>query len=330
MWRCTAQRRAKPIFVVWNGNWFNNTIQPYNFPTEKTSVTYEEYMEAMKKTVAVDGRLADVEIIGTIMGLAVYNDTLIAVQFPSAMYQLLLNNFKGDSLNLGLYKRFDAESAKQLEYLANITDDAEFEALDMRFEVTQSRFDVVKEIELCPNGRKMKVNRKNVDAYIKAYIRYKMYSPLIEAQAKALTKGFSRVVSAQNAAFKLFNPDELELLLCGTPELDFSLLRQNSTYEGGYSDTHTTVTRFWEIISEMNLEQKKKLLKFSTGSNRAPIGGLKNVNFKVQRAGPDSNQLPTSHTCFNTLMLPDYSSKDKMRRLLLLAIENSEGFGIKC
>ncbi|CAM9992588.1 unnamed protein product, partial [Choristocarpus tenellus] len=49
----------------------------------------------------------------------------------------------------------------------------------------------------------------------------------------------------------------------------------------------------------------------------------------VQRAGPDSEHLPTSHTCFNTLMLPEYSSSEKLKKNLEIAINECEGFGLK-
>ena len=68
---------------------------------------------------------------------------------------------------------------------------------------------------------------------------------------------------------------------------------------------------------------------FVTGSMKAPIGGLGKLNFKLQRAGPDSDQLPTSHTCFNTLLLPEYGTEAKLSRLLRLAISECEGFGLK-
>lgn len=42
-----------------------------------------------------------------------------------------------------------------------------------------------------------------------------------------------------------------------------------------------------------------------------------------------SVQLPTSHTCFNTLLLPSYRSKEKLADRLRLAILNSEGFGLE-
>jgi hypothetical protein len=43
---------------------------------------------------------------------------------------------------------------------------------------------------------------------------------------------------------------------------------------------------------------------------------------------PSDDKLPTSHTCFNQLVIPEYSSKDILRKKLLTAIENSEGFGM--
>jgi HECT-domain (ubiquitin-transferase) len=42
----------------------------------------------------------------------------------------------------------------------------------------------------------------------------------------------------------------------------------------------------------------------------------------------DPELLPEAHTCFNHLVIPNYPSKEKLREKLLLAMENSEGFGI--
>jgi ubiquitin-protein ligase E3 A len=65
------------------------------------------------------------------------------------------------------------------------------------------------------------------------------------------------------------------------------------------------------------------------GSDRAPIGGLGNMKCVIQRDGADSDKLPTSHTCFNTLLLPEYCSRAKMLDRLKLAIMNAEGFGLE-
>lgn len=44
------------------------------------------------------------------------------------------------------------------------------------------------------------------------------------------------------------------------------------------------------------MADKKKLLEFCTGSDRVPIRGLSSLQLTISRQGPDSEQLPTSHT----------------------------------
>jgi hypothetical protein len=52
--------------------------------------------------------------------------------------------------------------------------------------------------------------------------------------------------------------------------------------------------------------------------------------FAYDRAGPDSMQLPTAHTCFNTLILPDYGNDyGKLERLMGRAVLECEGFGLQ-
>lgn len=59
-----------------------------------------------------------------------------------------------------------------------------------------------------------------------------------------------------------------------------------------------------------------------------PIRGLASMHLTISKQGPDSDQLPTSHTCFHHLLLPDYESKEKLTKLLRLALQNSKGFGL--
>ena len=62
---------------------------------------------------------------------------------------------------------------------------------------------------------------------------------------------------------------------------------------------------------------------------RAPVEGLSALKLIIQRGSPDTDRLPTSHTCFNVLLLPEYLSKDKLRNRLMTAIENAQGFGLQ-
>lgn len=87
---------------------------------------------------------------------------------------------------------------------------------------------------------------------------------------------------------------------------------------------------FWQVVHGLQQHQQKQLLFFVTGSDRVPIKGLASLTpqFTISRAGPHSDRLPTAHTCFNHLLLPDYQvclripeHKLPYRRHLYLAVK---------
>jgi len=125
-----------------------------------------------------------------------------------------------------------------------------------------------------------------------------------------------------------FSPKELQLLICGSPLLNFQELESGTTYDSGYDKDHPTIRAFWEVVHEFPLDLKKQLLFFATGSDRAPIGGLSKMNLIITKHGEDTNRLPTAHTCFNHLFLPPYPTKEKLKDLLEKAVSNSTGFGL--
>jgi hypothetical protein len=110
----------------------------------------------------------------------------------------------------------------------------------------------------------------------------------------------------------------------------------------GFAANSSTIQYFWQVVKEYNYEQRRRLLEFVTASDRVPVGGMKNVTFVVQKHGADQNccddtscpnhpevegRLPIAYTCYGTLLLPVYLTKERLRRKLGMAIENSKGFG---
>ena len=69
-------------------------------------------------------------------------------------------------------------------------------------------------------------------------------------------------------ALRLFWYEELELLICGLPHLDFAGLKSAAQCEGGYSADHPTIVQFWEVVMALTFEQKKSFLRFCTGCDR--------------------------------------------------------------
>lgn len=40
---------------------------------------------------------------------------------------------------------------------------------------------------------------------------------------------------------------------------------------------------FWDVVLAFSLELQKKLLHFTTGSDRVPVGGMADLNFKISK-----------------------------------------------
>jgi ubiquitin-protein ligase E3 A len=154
-----------------------------------------------------------------------------------------------------------------------------------------------------------------------------IFNSQCEDQFRAFKRGFYKVISED--IMELFKPEELELLVCGSKVLDFKELEENARYVDGYTEHSEIISWLWDVIhNDMTDIQRKKFLFFTTGSDRAPVNGLGSLNLFVGRHGPDTERLPCAHTCFNHLLLAEYSSKDKLRIKLMTAIENAEGFGM--
>ncbi|CAK9012900.1 Probable E3 ubiquitin-protein ligase HERC3 (HECT domain and RCC1-like domain-containing protein 3) (HECT-type E3 ubiquitin transferase HERC3) [Durusdinium trenchii] len=279
-------------------------------------------------------RSSEIILVGTLIGLAIYNSTLLDVRFPLVMYRMLLGKMP-DEPGLDILEELDPEYAKNLRFLRDYDGD-DFEDLFMQnFEVSTTVFGETKQVELKPGGSEIAVTKANREEYIALLVKYLVVDS-VKTYASALVAGFNKVIPNGLASLSLFLPDELELTATGSPELDFDALESIATYEGGYSADHPVVKAFWKIVHDFDHETKEAFLRFTTGSPKAPVGGLRTVSFKIQRAGPDSDQLPTAHTCFNTLMLPDYASRDgltteqRLKERLTLALEvGSQGFGLE-
>lgn len=206
--------------------------------------------------------------------------------------------------------------------------ESDFEDVYMQpFEISyKDVFDNLVSHELKENGATIMVTQETKQEFVDLYADF-LLNKNIEKQFRAFRKGF-QMVMAESPLNMLFRPEELELLVCGSKQFDVSQLHKATEYENGYTADSQIIKDFWEIVYEMPVELQKKLLEFSTGSARVPIGGLSNLKLIIARHGSDSERLPTSHTCYNILLLPEYDSKEKLKDRLLKAISFSQGFGL--
>lgn len=182
--------------------------------------------------------------------------------------------------------------------------------------------------DLIENGEHTVVTNENRDYFVALYTKHIM-STSIDQQFKAIADGFYHVCFA--SSMKFLQVEDFQLMLCGQQlnSLDFRALSSKATYEDGFSSSHPLIKGFWNsVLNEFSLEEKKQLLKFVTGNDRVPFGGLGNISFIIQRNGVDSESLPTAMTCFSRLLLPEYSSVEKLISKLKISLMNNEGFGL--
>jgi len=183
------------------------------------------------------------------------------------------------------------------------------------------------DVELVPGGSKIPVCLLNFAEYIVARTDYEVNAS-VAVQFQNFQEGFMLVAGSK--ALTLFNSSDLEVTIVGEPTLDFEALRGVTTYQEPFSASHQVVRWFWDVvINDFTEEERRQLLKFVTGSARAPVGGLGKLPFRIFPNGESDIMLPTSHTCYNVLMLPRYSSRQALEDKLRKAVGYCEGFGLK-
>ncbi|XP_071011083.1 ubiquitin-protein ligase E3A-like isoform X2 [Oncorhynchus clarkii lewisi] len=265
---------------------------------------------------------AQFTLIGIILGLAIYNNCILDVHFPMVVYRKLMGK-KGTYLDLTDSHPVLYQSLRELlDYEGDVEED-----MMITFQISQTDlFGDPITYDLKENGDKIPVNADNRKEFVSLYGDY-ILNKSVERQFKAFRRGF-QMVTNESPLKCLFRPEEVELLICGSRNLDFQALEETTEYDGGYSKDCRIIKDFWETVHSFGEEDKRLFLQFTTGTDRAPVGGLGKLKMIIAKNGPDTDRLPTSHTCFNALLLPEYDSKEKLKERLLKAITYAKGFGM--
>jgi ubiquitin-protein ligase E3 C len=230
---------------------------------------------------------------------------------------------------------YDAQVHKNLLFIRNLNEEspADCSLLDdlcLFFAAVES--DITgRTVELVPGGSQLKVTMSNRALYVAQMADLKL-NRLVEPLARSFASGFFEVIP-RALLHQHFRFDELRRLVCGADaEIDVEDWRRHTVYNG-YTDDDKTMMMFWDIVaSDLTSQQRSMLLRFATSSPRAPMLGFSALypQFAIQRGewDGDEQRLPTSATCFNTLRLPPYPSREAMKHAIVTAIENTSGFGL--
>ncbi|KAG0306351.1 putative E3 ubiquitin-protein ligase [Dissophora globulifera] len=262
-------------------------------------------------------------LVGVVIGLAIYNSTILDLPLPLAGYKKLLNT----PVALEDLATFRPDLARGFDQLLNYEEDDVEDVFCLNFVGVYEAYGENIEVPLIPNGENIPVTNENKREYVERYANFVMNSSISD-QFEWFRRGFYLVCSGH--ALSLFRPEEIEFLVRGSAEpLDIDQLRSVTQYEG-FNDDHDVIRNFWSIFKEFEDKDQRRLLQFITASDRYPATGIANLSFKITCMGShDSNRYPTTHTCFNQLCLYNYKGREKLKNMLLRAMNESEGFGVK-
>lgn len=264
------------------------------------------------------------KFIGRIIGKALYEGRVLDCYFSRAVYKRIL----GKPVSVKDMESFDPDYYKSLVWMLenDITD-----IITETFSVEDDEFGVTKIEDLVENGRNIPVTEDNKHDYVRLVVEHKLLKSVRE-QMENFLKGFHEIIPAE--LISIFNEQELELLISGLPEIDIDDWKSNTEYHN-YTPSSQQIQWFWRALRSFDKEERAKLLQFVTGTSKVPLNGFKELEgmngvnrFNIHRDYGNKDRLPSSHTCFNQLDLPEYESYDALRQQLLKAITaGSDYFG---
>ncbi|XP_068596388.1 E3 ubiquitin-protein ligase NEDD4 [Brachionichthys hirsutus] len=261
------------------------------------------------------------KFIGRVAGMAVYHGKLLDAFFIRPFYKMMLQK----PITLQDMESVDNEYFNSLVWiLENDPTD-----LDLRFTIDEDRFGQTHQHELKPGGEEIVITNENKKEYIHHVMQWRFVNR-IKKQMTAFKEGFFELIPQD--LIKIFDENELELLMCGLGDVDVNDWRENTKYKNSYGANHIVIQWFWKTVLLMDAEKRIRLLQFVTGTSRVPMNGFAELYgsngpqlFTIEQWGT-REKLPRAHTCFNRLDLPPYESFEELREKLHIAIENAQGF----
>jgi len=259
---------------------------------------------------------------GILLGQAVLNNVLVPKIFPHVLYERLLHDLESPCakpLCLSDLAAVSQESAQSLQKVLDYEgDDIGTVFGDLDWAST----------ERVPKDATLSLSNKA--DFVQAYVDW-FFHEKIATQLVPLSEGFRAILGGSSLLQSMVDAVQLEKIVCGNSvPVDIDAIQRGATQEGWSRDEESEyLTMFWETIRSFTEAQKVQFVIFVTASDRVPLRGWQDLQLTIQKNGVGDERLPTAHTCFCQLLLPRYSGLDKLRSNVLLAVANSEGFGLR-
>ena len=187
------------------------------------------------------------------------------------MVRHLYKHILGWPITFDDLKEQDEEYYQSLRQFTTMSEE-EISALCLDFTLAEETLGVRRDIELVEGGRDIEVTKDNLPEYLEAILKYRTLDRT-KPQITELLLGFYDVIP--EPALTVFDPNELELILCGLPSIDIDDWEANTIYSGMCAEGDAVVRWFWEIVRhDFDQEMRARLLQFVTGTSGVPSQGF--------------------------------------------------------
>ncbi|XP_057672258.1 apoptosis-resistant E3 ubiquitin protein ligase 1 isoform X1 [Diorhabda carinulata] len=323
--------------IDWGGlrrEWFELICEQLFDAKYKLFTSFHEGQQSLVHPNPARGshiKLKHYEFAGKVVGKCLYESAL-GGSYRQLVRARFTRSFLAQVIGLRVhYKYFEQDDPdlylSKIKYLL----DHNIDEIDTELYFVEEQYDsngqLVKTVELVPNGSKIKVVNSTKQHYLDALAQYRLATN-IKDEMEAFLRGLNELIP--DNLLSIFDENELELLLCGTGQYSIADFKAHHVVNGNSTEFRRIVGWFWAAVGNFTQEEMARLLQFTTGCSQLPPGGFRELTPRFQiTAAPTFGNLPTAHTCFNQLCLPDYDCYEHFEKSLLLAIsEGTEGFGM--
>ena len=262
------------------------------------------------------------EFLGFLMGICIRTGVYLPINLCSLVWKKII----GEKINENDIKIFDEGLYKMYEILTLKDSEINKEL------ITNSFGESISYISLS-DGTQKKLNKTytNTDLASSIRVRNLLLSEIknirlneSDSQIISIIKGINKIIPL--SVLQYFTWEEMERLVCGKKIIDIDLLEKNTIISPELEKKDYLVKWVWEIVKEFNEEERLQFVKFCYAQERLPYTqeeyDQKQIQFSI-KFNPQfkKNGLPRADTCFFFLILPDYTSKDIMKKMINIAIK---------
>lgn len=258
----------------------------------KTSAVDRVTYQPNRSSWVNSDHLSYFKFVGRVIGKAIYDNRLLDCYFTRSFYKHIL----GKTVEIRDMEAADPTFYRSLMWMNenDITG-----VLDLTFSMEDEEFGEKRIVDLKPNGRDIPVTEENKQEYIHLITQQKL-TVAIKDQIKSFLTGFNEIIPPW--LIRIFNEQELELLISGLPYIDVDDWKNNTEYQG-YTESSPQIQWFWRAVRSFDQEERTKLLQFVTGTSKVPLEGFSNLQgsggvqkFQIHKDFSSIQRLPSAHT----------------------------------